>query len=57
MSFLELVRLGVKRPDDPVILNTLTVVDAKLKAGNFWHRFSFDGYGEQRNGGAVASVR
>ena len=44
-------------PDDPVILNTLQVVDAKLKAGNFWHRFSFDGYGEQRDGGAVASVR
>jgi glucoamylase len=52
VSFLELVRLGVKKPDDPVILNTLAVVDSKLKAGNFWHRFSFDGYGERRNGAA-----
>jgi glucoamylase len=50
-SFLELVRLGVKRPDDPVIVNSVAVVDARLKAGAFWHRFSFDGYGEQRDGG------
>ena len=52
VSFLELVRLGVKRFDDPAILNTLQVVDAKLGAGAFWHRFSFDGYGERRNGKA-----
>jgi glucoamylase len=45
------VRLGVKRPDDPTIVNTANVVDARLKAGSFWHRFSFDGYGEQRDGG------
>jgi glucoamylase len=51
VSFLELVRLGVKRPDDPVIVNTVEVVDARLKAGSFWRRFSFDGYGEQRDGG------
>ena len=30
-SFLELVRLGVKRFDDPVILNTLEVVDQRLR--------------------------
>ena len=44
------MRLGVKRPDDPAILNTLKVVDSKLGAGSFWHRYSFDGYGERRNG-------
>ncbi|MEA2123603.1 MAG: glucoamylase, partial [Solirubrobacteraceae bacterium] len=53
-SFLELVRLGVKRPDDPVILNTVGVVDDQLGVttpnGTFWHRFSFDGYGETRTG-------
>ena len=32
------------------ILNTLKVVDDRLKAGAFWHRFSFDGYGERRDG-------
>jgi glucoamylase len=53
-SFLELVRLGVKRPDDPTILNSIAVADDRLAVdtpnGRFWHRFDFDGYGEQRNG-------
>jgi glucoamylase len=53
-SFLELVRLGVKRFDDPVILNTLAVVDQRLRTqtpnGAFWHRFTYDGYGETRTG-------
>jgi glucoamylase len=54
-SFLELVRLGVKRPDDPNIVSTLPVTDAQLGVdtpnGRFWHRFNFDGYGETRAGG------
>jgi glycosyl hydrolase family 15/glucodextranase-like protein len=53
-SFLELVRLGVKRPDDPTILNTISVVDQQLAVdtpnGRFWHRANFDGYGEQLDG-------
>jgi glucoamylase len=62
-SYLELVRLGVKPPNDQNILNTLEVVDSTemlgyqkigLKVntpnGTFWHRFNFDGYGETRNG-------
>ncbi len=53
-SFLELVRLGVLRPDDPRILNTLALVDRRLgyttANGPFWHRASFDGYGEKRDG-------
>ncbi|HEU5392532.1 MAG TPA: glycoside hydrolase family 15 protein [Streptosporangiaceae bacterium] len=53
-SFLELVRLGVLRPDDPRILNTLTLVDKYLgystPNGPFWHRASFDGYGEKADG-------
>jgi glucoamylase len=53
-SFLELVRLGVKRPDDPTILNSIAVVDRQIAVdtpnGRFWHRFNFDGYGEQLNG-------
>ena len=53
-SYLELVRLGVKRFDDPTILNTVKVVDRQLAVdtpnGRFWHRFSFDGYGEGRDG-------
>jgi glucoamylase len=53
-SFLELVRLGVVSPADPNIVSTLSVVDRRLgdatPAGLFWHRYSDDGYGEQRNG-------
>ncbi|GIJ47619.1 glucan 1,4-alpha-glucosidase [Virgisporangium aliadipatigenens] len=54
-SFLELVRLGAKRAGDPIIANTLSVVDAQLSydtpIGRFWHRFTYDGYGETLTGG------
>ena len=53
-SFLDLVRLGVKPASDPVIENTVRVVDDQLKVtsrlGTFWHRFSYDGYGETSTG-------
>ncbi|SCK57825.1 glycoside hydrolase family 15 protein [Streptomyces sp. WMMB 322] len=53
-GFLELVRLGVKPADDPVIRNSLEVVDRELAvdtpSGRHWHRYSGDGYGEQPDG-------
>jgi glucoamylase len=53
-SFLEMVRLGVKSADNPNIGSTLRVVDRELgyqtDNGPFWHRASFDGYGEKRDG-------
>ena len=54
-SYLELVRLGVKPASDPVVRNTVSVVDQQLASGNasgryFWHRFNFDGYGEKKDG-------
>jgi glucoamylase len=53
-SFLELVRLGVLRPRDPRILNTIALVDHYLgyrtANGPFWHRASYDGYGEKSDG-------
>ena len=53
-SFLELVRLGVLGPRDPRIVNTVHLVDQHLgyqtRNGPFWHRASFDGYGEKANG-------
>ena len=53
-SFLELVRLGVKPAADPVIRNTINVVDQQLGVttpnGTFWHRYNYDGYGEKRDG-------
>ena len=57
-SFLGLVLFGVKRHDDQTILNSLKVGDETsaepLKVttdnGEFWRRFTFDGYGEQADG-------
>jgi glucoamylase len=53
-SFLELVRLGIKRPDDPHILSTLPVIDRLLEVhtpnGPYWHRYDHDGYGEFPDG-------
>jgi glucoamylase len=53
-SFLEMVRLGVKSATDPNIGSTLEVIDRELgyqtENGPFWHRSSFDGYGEKRDG-------
>ncbi len=53
-SFLELVRLGVVAAGDPNILSTIRVVDAQLSTltpnGRFWHRYTGDGYGEQKTG-------
>jgi glucoamylase len=54
-SFLELVRLGVRPADDPVVRSTVGVVDRELGVdtpnGRFWHRFTDDGYGEDAAGG------
>jgi glucoamylase len=53
-SFLELVRLGVQPAKHPTVLNSLAVVDAQLgfttPRGRYWHRASFDGYGETLTG-------
>jgi glucoamylase len=53
-GFLELVRYGVRRPDDPHILRTLEVYDAVCRVetplGPCWHRYTYDGYGEHADG-------
>jgi glucoamylase len=53
-SFLEVVRLGLRPADDPAIRNTIAVVDEELgertPAGELWHRFTSDGYGETAAG-------
>ena len=53
-SFLDVVRLGVKSANDPDVRSTLPVIDRELRYrtpnGFFWHRASFDGYGEKRDG-------
>ncbi len=53
-DFLALVRFGLRLPDDPKILATLTVSDALLRTqtpnGPVWHRYNGDGYGEHEDG-------
>jgi glucoamylase len=53
-SYLDLVRLGVLPAYDRAVVNTLHVIDAQLgvqtSRGFFWHRASFDGYGEKVDG-------
>jgi glucoamylase len=53
-GFLELVRYGVRRAGDPLIVDSLRVVDAVLKCdlpqGPGWHRYSWDGYGDGPDG-------
>ncbi len=53
-GFLELVRYGVRRADDPRIVSSLAVVDALLRVelpcGPCWHRYNHDGYGERSDG-------
>ncbi|HET6549587.1 MAG TPA: glycoside hydrolase family 15 protein, partial [Solirubrobacter sp.] len=50
-SFLGLVLFGVKKWDDATVRNSLAVGDESLRVGDLWHRFTFDGYGEQADGG------
>lgn len=54
-GFLELVRYGVRRADDPVIVDSLKVVDHVLKVetpqGPCWRRYNHDGYGQRLDGG------
>jgi glucoamylase len=55
-GFLELVRYGVRRADDPLMVDSLKVVDAVLKRelpqGAGWLRYNWDGYGQRADGDA-----
>ncbi len=54
-GFLELVRYGIRRADDPLIIDSLKVVDRCLKIvtplGTSWRRYNHDGYGQKKDGG------
>lgn len=51
---LSLVRLGLRRPDDCLVLDSVRVIDALLRvrtpAGPAWRRFLGDRYGEHADG-------
>ena len=53
-GFLELVRYGIRRAGDPLMEDSLRVVDAVLKVdtpfGPCWRRYNHDGYGNGPGG-------
>ncbi len=57
-GFLGLVRFGVRAADDPLIRDSVRVIDRVLKVrtpyGPVWRRYNHDGYGDREDGGAYA---
>ncbi len=55
-DFLHLVRLGIRAADNPVVRDSIEVVDRLLKCdlpqGPGWRRYNHDGYGQKDDGGA-----
>jgi glucoamylase len=53
-GFLELVRYGVRDPHDPIVEDSVRVIDAVLKVetphGPCWRRYNHDGYGQRADG-------
>ena len=53
-GFLELVRLGIKPADDPLIAKSVKVIDQVIKVdtpnGPGFYRYNHDGYGEMDDG-------
>jgi glucoamylase len=51
---LQLVRFGLRQPDDPIVMDSLKVIDDLLKVdlptGASWKRYNSDGYGEHDDG-------
>ncbi len=57
---LQLVRFGLRKADDPLLLDSIRVIDALLKvdtpSGPGWHRYNGDGYGEHKDGAPFDGV-
>src|SRR6266404_3746293 len=55
-GFLELVRLGIRPADDPLVIKSLAVIDKVIRAdtrwGAAWYRYNHDAYGERDDGGS-----
>ena len=53
---LQLVRLGVRAADDPLMVDSLAIIDRVLKRdlpqGPCWRRYNHDGYGQKADGSA-----
>ena len=57
---LQLVRFGLRRADDPLMLDSVKLIDQLLKVetprGPCWRRYNGDGYGEHADGSAFDGV-
>jgi len=55
-DFLQLVRLGIRGASDPIVVDSLKVIDHILKRdlpqGPGWRRYNHDGYGQKEDGNA-----
>jgi glucoamylase len=55
-DFLHLVRLGIRAADDPLVRDSIVVIDRLLKCelpqGPGWRRYNHDGYGQKEDGRA-----
>jgi len=55
-DFLHLVRLGIRAANDPLVCDSLAVIDHVLKRdlpqGPCWRRYNHDGYGQKDDGSA-----
>ena len=55
-DFLHLVRLGIRAADNPIVRDSIAVMDRLLKCdlpqGPCWRRYNHDGYGQKEDGGA-----
>ena len=53
-DFLHLVRFGIRSADDPIVRDSIEVMDRVLKRnlpqGPAWRRYNHDGYGEKDDG-------
>ncbi|PYI47394.1 MAG: hypothetical protein DMF11_06280 [Verrucomicrobia bacterium] len=55
-DFLHLVRYGIRHPNDPIVCDSIEVIDRVLKQdlpqGPGWRRYNHDGYGQKDDGSA-----
>src|SRR4030095_1370631 len=53
-GFLELLRLGIRPPNDPLTAKSLEIIDSTVKRdtplGPGWYRYNHDAYGEREDG-------
>ncbi len=55
-DFLHLVRFGIRSPNDPIVRDSIEVIDRVIKRGlpqgPGWRRYNHDGYGQKDDGSA-----